>query len=144
MKFADSNRLLGLPGQAVERPGGPPNVLPSGRNKFPVTFWTSARLDILRTLRDAGWRTRDQAAFFGVSRGSVTGAAWRAGMPKRESPVPSIPASPGVAFKDLAPNGCRFPIDHAIWCGAPAKPGSSFCPTHHLRCYRTETPETKP
>lgn len=55
---------------------------------------------------------------------------------------PSATGVLGVSFVELAPNGCRFPVnksrskdDPHLFCNAPKMPGSSYCPDCHARCY---------
>lgn len=44
-------------------------------------------------------------------------------------------------FLKARPGQCRFivgePGARAIICGEPIKPGSSYCPACHARCYRS-------
>lgn len=42
-----------------------------------------------------------------------------------------------VRLVDLAPCACRYPYgDQTIlFCGQPAQPGSSYCPSHHALCW---------
>jgi hypothetical protein len=50
------------------------------------------------------------------------------------------PEARGVRFLDLPANGCRWPLgavnDRAeFFCGAPRKPGRSYCGLHHGIAY---------
>src|SRR5215216_5647559 len=49
---------------------------------------------------------------------------------------------PRIADDPDAEEGCAFPLDDpdsgkpaARFCGAPRRPGSSYCPSHHTRCH---------
>ena len=35
---------------------------------------------------------------------------------------------------DCEQDGCRFVDEHHRQCGAPRRPGSSYCPDHHAIC----------
>jgi GcrA cell cycle regulator len=65
--------------------------------------------------------------------------------------LPTVPPSetgvPGVSLIDLAPNGCRFPVnssaskdDPHLFCNAQQQPGSAYCPACHARCYNGVSP----
>ncbi len=55
------------------------------------------------------------------------------------------PPQPGVAFLDLRPGDCRWPIGDPRdgdfgFCGAPAQPGSSYCLHCHKLAYLPPRP----
>jgi hypothetical protein len=51
---------------------------------------------------------------------------------------------PFTSWEDGLPDddsGCRYVLDGNQACGAAEKPGSSYCPKHHARCYLTPAQE---
>jgi hypothetical protein len=38
-------------------------------------------------------------------------------------------------MREIGGTGCRFLIGERMQCGAPRRPGSSYCPGHHALCY---------
>ncbi len=62
--------------------------------------------------------------------------------PERRVEILSITPPNAVAFFDVKPSQCRYPIgswnvpvDRRFFCGSPKQEGSSFCPDHHLVCW---------
>jgi hypothetical protein len=61
---------------------------------------------------------------------------------ERRVEILSITPVDPAAFFDVKPSQCRYPVgdwngpvERKFYCGAPKKPGSSFCPDHHLVCW---------
>jgi hypothetical protein len=52
-----------------------------------------------------------------------------------------LPARGDLAIADLGNAGCAFVLDDVdgeaapICCGAPLRPGSAYCPSHHALCH---------
>lgn len=40
-----------------------------------------------------------------------------------------------AAQRDMQDAACTYPIEGEGICGAPRRPGSSYCTTHHALCY---------
>lgn len=60
--------------------------------------------------------------------------------PAQPAPEPSGAfVGPGLPVQYLGHNHCRFiegePTADALYCGAPVKPGASYCTEHHARCW---------
>jgi GcrA cell cycle regulator len=58
-----------------------------------------------------------------------------AAVPKEDALVYAMPAGPAISLIELGESTCRWPIDDAqkealVYCGAPSKKGSSYCPYH--------------
>jgi len=55
-------------------------------------------------------------------------------------PPPNINDIARKTFSELTENDCRYPINHVGepgfgFCGLEKLPGSSYCPSHHSRCW---------
>jgi len=59
---------------------------------------------------------------------------------KEPIPPPNINDIARKTFSELTENDCRYPINHVGepgfgFCGLEKLPGSSYCPSHHSRCW---------
>lgn len=71
---------------------------------------------------------------------------WVPPPPRPIEPIPEPPAMPndgssGIAFFDLQPDSCRYPLGEATeparwFCGEWCVPGGSYCLAHQRLCYQ--------
>ena len=132
-----------------------------------ASVWTPERVETLKSL----WAQRYSAADIartldcGLTRCAVLGKVHRLDLPTHAAPPklhrtftrtgmppkPKRPAKPAIeapaplniAFLDLQPPHCRYPVSDApphLFCGQSKQPGSSYCPHHHALAH-TEPPE---
>lgn len=70
----------------------------------------------------------------------------RAATPAPAALLPTVPPSEpgvlGVSLLNLAPNGCRYPVNRSptpsdphLFCNQPRKDGSSYCECCHAKAY---------
>ena len=114
---------------------------------FLARGWTEREDEIIRDGRAAGLPLREIAARLpGRTKSAVAGRAHRLGLPGAETRDP--PPKPRPVFRRAEPGsarGCQWiegyvpdcldEHGNAPFCGAPARPGSSYCPVHHARCW---------
>ncbi len=64
-------------------------------------------------------------------------AKQRPSMPPLPLPVPPVTDVARVAFMDLEPHHCRWPINEPVtgFCGCDKVPGLSYCQTHAARAF---------
>lgn len=80
-----------------------------------------------------------------AKRGSVHAGKVLAARLRREKPPQRPPDGPGFVGKtwnELGRLDCRWIEGEpgaALFCAAPAAPGSSYCGHHHARCYQAGT-----
>lgn len=68
-----------------------------------------------------------------------------AGLPTSPLPAAHDYDVPRVAFADLEPHHCRFPVGEPTqgFCGHSKVTGLAYCEVHARRCYTPATPRTK-
>ncbi len=100
--------------------------------------WTKARIAVLRERWEAGDTARHIGSLIGMNASQVMGKASRLNLTKRtvgrrRAPVRRLHAdgygrADGCQWLDGEPRQRQF-------CGAPTMDGSSYCETHHARCW---------
>lgn len=130
--------------------------------------WTPEVIVQARALWDNGVSTIKIGRAIGCSKNALVGKAHRLRWPSRPSPIkgaasrklrkpqpvgnqPTLPPLPHTTSSSvfaaqppsMAGRSCQWidgaPTRHAIFCNAPTQPGSSYCPTHHARCWIAPT-----
>jgi GcrA cell cycle regulator len=116
-------------------------------NAPPPWEWTPDKIRQLKSHWELGESATEIARRFGpqATKNMVIGKATRMKLPKRESPIKRTakPTPPAAPLADLQPSQCRFALGDwkakpEYFCGHQVKPGSPYCPEHHIRAYRTD------
>lgn len=148
-----------------------------------VPAWSAADIERIRELAESGQSARQIASVFGATRNAIVGLAHRKGIkfhgsatlrygddpngkltmrrqpsrPKKPAPEQiedaNIPFEQRVAFLDLQPHHCKWPIGDLpdmMFCGAVREDRKPYCAMHEDRAHRCEpsarmrTPRTRP
>lgn len=124
-----------------------------------ASTWTDEKVEDLRRLHAEGWSASAIAKRLNVSRNAVCGKLMRIRaengqtVVKRRAPLKmrargtaaitlplAAPLVLPVAFLDLQPQHCRWPIDQGgavLFCGAPKAPDCSYCAYHYRMATRS-------
>jgi GcrA cell cycle regulator len=127
--------------------------------------WTPDRVKTLMALWAEGIPTLEIGRRLGVTKNSVVGKVHRLGLPKRQSPINSLPRTPRVSkptapvrirqqtvpisadmvkMEKLTVGMCKWPEgepghEDFRFCGQPAIEGKSYCAGHCARAYVKST-----
>ena len=106
------------------------------------TTWTADEIVRLKEAWDDGMAAASIGALLGKTRNAVIGKAHRLRLPQHDGA--KIKALPHLHLANDA-RLCQFPIGdpkkkNFRFCHDETKPGSSYCPLHHKKCYQSYIP----
>ena len=120
------------------------------RGYRPPHKWTAEQTARLLELAEQGYSAGLVAEKLGFSRNAIVGRMFRLGKdfgrsskykPRAPAPPPPLPGDlkPLIA---LGPHDCRYPFgdlgeEGFGFCGAPVRPGTSYCPAHAAICMQS-------
>lgn len=99
--------------------------------------WTQFQINVLTDLWAEGLTGTEIGLRLNKSKNSVIGKAARLGLARRKHIIKGFHKK---TLMDLGESDCRYPLGDRKepafrYCGRKIKPGSSYCPKHHKKCF---------